>query len=179
MRQLTEDETKTFFAKLAQYIGRNISFLVDQRGDPHSFVFHREKVYYASDQLIKAANGIKRKSLLCIGTCFGKFEPSGKFRLRITCLGYLARYASYKVWLKKKAEMSYLYGNPVLKAHVEKTTENIPRNQCIVVLSEDNVPLGFGVSVKPGEFLDKMLPIDNFIINQEDTGEYLRNEKLI
>lgn len=32
-------------------------------------------------------------SIISIGTCFGKFTKSGKFRLHITSLDYLAPYA--------------------------------------------------------------------------------------
>jgi hypothetical protein len=32
-----------------------------------------------------------------MGTCFGKFSKSGKFKLTITCLDWLAKYAKYKV----------------------------------------------------------------------------------
>jgi hypothetical protein len=33
----------------------------------------------------------------------------------------------YKVWLKPAGEMSYLYGNNVLKAHVGRISENTPK----------------------------------------------------
>ncbi len=32
-----------------------------------------------------------------VGTCFGKFTKTKKFRLHITCLDYLAQYAKVRV----------------------------------------------------------------------------------
>lgn len=36
---------------------------------------------------------MNRESLLSLGTCFGKFTKSGKFRLHITALDYVSQYA--------------------------------------------------------------------------------------
>ena len=40
---------------------------------------------------------VARPNLVSIGTCFGKFTKSGKFKLHVTALDYLAQYAKYKV----------------------------------------------------------------------------------
>lgn len=40
---------------------------------------------------------IARPNLVSLGTCFGKFSKSGKFKLHITALDYVAQYAKYKV----------------------------------------------------------------------------------
>lgn len=42
---------------------------------------------------MKRATNIGREELMSLGTCFGKMTKSGKFRLGITCLDYLAQYA--------------------------------------------------------------------------------------
>lgn len=34
---------------------------------------------------------------MSLGTCFGKFSKTGKFRLHITALDFLAQYAKFKV----------------------------------------------------------------------------------
>lgn len=39
---------------------------------------------------------VARTNLLSLGTCFGRFNKSGKFKLHITALDYLAQYAKYK-----------------------------------------------------------------------------------
>lgn len=40
---------------------------------------------------------VARPNLISLGTCFGKFSKSGKFKLHITALDYIAQYAKYKV----------------------------------------------------------------------------------
>ena len=42
---------------------------------------------------MKKATNIGRDNLISLGTCFGKFTKSGKFRLQITALDFLAPYA--------------------------------------------------------------------------------------
>ena len=42
---------------------------------------------------MKKAGNIARKNLLSMGTCFGKFTKTDKFRLQITALDFLAPYA--------------------------------------------------------------------------------------
>ncbi len=46
MRPLTEEETKVVFEKLANYIGRNISHMVNNDEDPHCFRLQKDRVYY-------------------------------------------------------------------------------------------------------------------------------------
>jgi len=40
---------------------------------------------------------VARPNLISLGTCFGKFNKTGKFKLHITALDHLAQYAKYKV----------------------------------------------------------------------------------
>jgi ribosome biogenesis protein Nip4 len=47
--------------------------------------------YYVSEHVLKGASAIGRKELALLGTCFGKFSGTGKFRLHITCLDFLAQ----------------------------------------------------------------------------------------
>jgi 60S ribosome subunit biogenesis protein NIP7 len=141
MRPLTDQETKTLFTKLASYIGRNISSLIDRPSDPHVFRLHKERVYYVSTQLANLATSLPRISLLSLGTCLGKFSKTGKFRLHVTALDYLAQHAIYKVWVKPNGEMPFLYGNHVLKAHVGRITQDTPEHQGVVVYSMSDVPL--------------------------------------
>jgi 60S ribosome subunit biogenesis protein NIP7 len=141
MRPLTEQETKTLFAKLASYIGRNITSLIDTPSDPHVFRLHKDRVYYVSTQLANLATSLPRTSLLSLGTCLGKFSKTGKFRLHVTALDFLAQYATYKVWIKQNGEMPFLYGNHVLKAHVGRITQDTPEHQGVVLYSMSDVPL--------------------------------------
>ncbi|KAJ1954182.1 ribosome biosynthesis protein nip7, partial [Dispira parvispora] len=129
MRPLTEEETKTLFEKLAKYIGKNITYLIDRPDEPYCFRLHGNKVYYVSEAVMKKAICVGRDQLLSLGTCFGKYTKSGKFRLNITALDYLAQYTKYKVWVKPNGEMPFLYGNHVAKAHVGRITEDTPEHQ--------------------------------------------------
>jgi 60S ribosome subunit biogenesis protein NIP7 len=129
MRPLSEDETKIFFEKLSNYIGRNIKHLIDRPDEEFCFRLHKERVYYLSQALARRAAHAERDKLVHMGTCFGKFTKSLKFRLHVTCLDYLAQFAKYKVWVKPSSELSYLYGNNVLKAGLGRITENTPMYQ--------------------------------------------------
>lgn len=49
-----------------------------------------------SERILKLATNIPRENLVALGTCFGKFTKTQKFRLHITALDYLAPYAKVK-----------------------------------------------------------------------------------
>ena len=91
------------------------------------------------ESLMRRSTNFGHTELVCLGVCFGRFTKSKNFRLHITCLDVIARYApvggwccaflvihlwpnsllpQYKVWVKSSHEMSFLYGNHVLKVHV-------------------------------------------------------------
>lgn len=90
---------------------------------------------------MKRAISIGREELLSLGTCFGKFTKTGKFRLSVTCLEYLSQFAKYKVWVKPAGEMSFMYGNHVLKAHLGRITEDTPEHQGVVIYTMADVPI--------------------------------------
>ena len=46
-----------------------------------------------SEKLLKVAASVPRESLVSLGTCFGKFTKTQKFRLSVTALDFLAPYA--------------------------------------------------------------------------------------
>ncbi|OMJ25929.1 60S ribosome subunit biogenesis protein nip7 [Smittium culicis] len=125
---------------------------------------------------MKVAISVGNKNLISLGICFGKFTRTMKFRLHITALNYIAQYAKYKVWLKNNGVMTFLYGNNVLKAHVAKMSEDAPEHVGIVVLSMDDIPLGFGVTSKSTPDTRKMDPTGIVVYHQADAGEYLRHE---
>ena len=113
MRPLTDDESKAVFEKLANYIasaplvllppylpppkGKNVVHLVDRQDNAHCFRLHKGRVYYVSDTSMRLSISVARTNLVSLGTCLGKFSKSGKFKLHITSLDYLAQYAKYKV----------------------------------------------------------------------------------
>ncbi|CAK9440040.1 uncharacterized protein LODBEIA_P41400 [Lodderomyces beijingensis] len=176
MRPLTEEETKVVFEKLANYIGRNISFLIDNRDNPHVFRLQKDRVYYVSEHVAKYATSVSRQNLMSLGVCLGKFTKTGKFKLHITSLSYLSQYAKYKVWIKQNGEMPFLYGNHVLKAHVGRMSDDIPEHAGVIVYSMSDVPLGFGVSAKSTNEARNLAPTGIVAFRQGDIGEYLREE---
>lgn len=176
MRSLTEEETKVVFEKLANYIGRNIALLVDNPQAPHVFRVQKDRVYYVPQEVAKYATSVARPNLMSVGVCFGKFTKTGKFRLHITSLRYLAQYAKYKVWIKTNGEMPFLYGNHVLKAHVGKMSEDIPEHAGVIVFSMKDVPLGFGISSKSTIEARNVQPTGIVVFRQGDIGEFLRDE---
>ncbi|KAJ7654953.1 secretory pathway protein Sec39-domain-containing protein [Mycena polygramma] len=109
---------------------------------------------------------VARPNLVSLGTCFGKFSKSGKFKLHITALDYIAKYAKYKVWIKPNGEMPFLYGNHVLKAHLGRITEDTPEHQGVVVFSMSDMPLGFGVTARATVDTRKLDPTSIIIFHQ-------------
>jgi 60S ribosome subunit biogenesis protein NIP7 len=113
MRPLTEEESRAVFEKLANYIvcpsrllnnlvltffqGKNLIHLIDRPDGPYCFRLQKDRVYYVSEESMRLGISIARPNLVSLGTCFGKFSKSGKFKLHITALDYLAKYAKYKV----------------------------------------------------------------------------------
>jgi len=176
MRPLTEEESKVVFTKLANYVGKNLVHLIDRPDDPHCFRVHKDRVYFVSEASMKLAISIARPNLMSLGTCFGKFSRSGKFKLHVSCLDYLAQYAAYKVWIKPNGELPFLYGNHVLKAHLGRITEDTPEHQGIVVYNMNDVPLGFGVTAHSTLDTRKLNPTSITVFHQSDVGEYLRDE---
>lgn len=174
MRPLTEEETKTLFLKLSEYIGKNIEHLINRSDERHCFRLIKDRVYYVSESLMKAAISVSRDNLLHVGTCFGKFTKTGKFRLHITAIDYLSQYAKYKVWVKSSAEMSFLYGNHVTKSGLARMTEKTPQYAGVVVYNMSDIPLGFGVAAQSTEHCQALDPTGNVVLHQADIGEYLR-----
>lgn len=146
MRQLTEDETKTLFSKLANYTGRSLNALVTSVDDPSSndryvFRLHGSRVYYMRLSLANLATSIPRANLLSLGICVGKFTKTGKFRIHVTALEVIAPHARYKVWIKQNGEMPFMYGGNVVKAHIGRWSEDCPEHQGVVVFNMDDTPL--------------------------------------
>eukprot|EP01147_Barroeca_monosierra_P008785 gene8785-1160_t len=179
MRPLTEAETTTFFEKLARYIGSNIRTLLERPDGQWCFRLHKDRVFYMSEQTMRLATNIGRENLISLGTCFGKFNRKGKFRLHITALPYLAPYAIYKIWIKASSEQSFLYGNNVLKSGLARMTENTPQYQGVVVYNMSDIPLGFGATAKSTLECRTMDPTGIVVFHQADIGEYLRDEDLL
>lgn len=186
MRPLDEKETTAVFEKLLKFTGQNLAHIVNRPAiegpdagtatGRYVFRLQKNKIYYASESLVRRATNVGRDRLHSIGTCIGKLTKSGHFRLTIHCLDLLAAHARHKVWLKPTAEMSFLYGNSVLKGGLGRITENTKAGDGVVVFSMSDVPLGFGVAARGTQECRKAAA-DAIVVNhQADLGEYLRNE---
>lgn len=82
-----------------------------------------------------------------------------------------------QVWVKSSAEMSFLYGNHILKSGLAKITENTPANAGVVIFSMSDLPLGFGVTSKSTAECRNADPTVIVTLHQADVGEYLRSEE--
>ena len=83
MRDLTQEERRLVFEKLAKFLGPNLKLLIERPDDePHVFRLHRERIYYMSENVLKKALHIKRKQLLCAGVCLA-FSVGGLLYSRI------------------------------------------------------------------------------------------------
>lgn len=154
--------------------------------------------------MLKHATNISRERLISAGTKIGKFTHSGKFHLHITCLELLAQYArvraaqppaaplarsraspspppppQYKVWVKPSAELAFLYGNHVTKSGLVRMTEETPQYAGVLVLNQQNTPIGFGLAAQSTELAKEIEPTGYVALHQADIGEYLRSETTI
>ncbi|KAI5316595.1 PREDICTED: 60S ribosome subunit [Prunus dulcis] len=105
-----------------------------------------------------------------------RFTHGGSFHLTVQCLSSLASNAKHKVWLKPTSEMSFLYGNHVLKGGLGRITENIVPSDGVVVFPMSDVPLGFGIAANSTQDCRKLDPKGIVVLHQTDIGEYLRME---
>ncbi|KAL2607774.1 hypothetical protein R1flu_026347 [Riccia fluitans] len=181
MRPLDEDETTQVLEKLHKFVGSNLKHMIERQATdgldskPGGFCFrlHKQRVYYVSEAVVRRATNIAREKLSSLGTCIGKFTKSGKFKLTVTCLDLLAAHAKYKIWVKPSAEMSFLYGNHVLKSGLARITDNTPQHQGVVVYSMSDIPLGFGLAAKSTADCRKLDPTDIVLLHQSDIGVVL------
>lgn len=77
-------------------IGSNIKLLIDRSDGKYCFREKKDRVYYVSEKVLNMGSMMNPDNIISIGTCFGKFTKSGKFRIHITSLDYLAPYAQVK-----------------------------------------------------------------------------------
>lgn len=176
MRQLTEEETKQLFEKLAKYIGPNTKHLIDRKDEEWCFRFHKNRVWYMPLRLAKLASSVARSNLMACGVLIAKVTHNGHFRIQITALEQIAQFAVFKVWVKPTQEQSYMYGNHVTRSGLGRITENTPQYQGVAVFSMADVPIGFGVTAQSTLQCRKCEMNANVLFHEADVGEFLRNE---
>ncbi|KAK9086441.1 hypothetical protein Syun_028835 [Stephania yunnanensis] len=154
MRALDEKETTAVFEKLFKFTGKNLKNIVEKASQ-------------------EGAEGERAKA----GTASGSRRTEcTTFHLTVQALGLLAENAKHKVWVKPTSEMSFLYGNHVLKGGVGRITEGVAPGDGVVVFSMSDVPLGFGVAAKGTQECRRLDPNGIVVLHQGDVGEYLRME---
>jgi len=158
-------------------MGQDVARLVDRKDERHVFRLHKNRVYYLSESQLRGSSNFARENLVALGTLFGKFTKSGKFRLTIHCLDYLATYSKHKVWVKRNSEMSFLYGHHITKVGLGKITEDTPQYGGVVVYSMNNIPLGFGLAAQSTLKVSALEPTALVVLNLADIGMYLRSEQ--
>jgi UPF0113 Pre-PUA domain len=89
MRPLTETETQTLFAKLANYTGNSLKNLIapldnGPNADRYVFRLHQSRCYYVRLSLANLATSISRDKLLSLGTCLGISLPSAILYKQLT-----------------------------------------------------------------------------------------------
>ncbi|XP_055377508.1 60S ribosome subunit biogenesis protein NIP7 homolog [Condylostylus longicornis] len=179
MKRLNEERTKILFEKLNKYIGSNVKQLIDRPDGTYCFREHRDRVYYMSEKILKFSECLGRDKLISVGTCFGKFSKSNKFKLHITALYYLAPYAQHKIWVKPSFEQQFLYGNHIPKSGLGRITENTQQYQGVIVYSMSDLPLGFGVAARSTMDCKTVEPLSTVCFHQADIGEYIRSEDIL
>ncbi|XP_066150701.1 60S ribosome subunit biogenesis protein NIP7 homolog [Euwallacea fornicatus] len=177
MKRLSEERTKALFEKLTKYIGPNVKQLIERPDGIYCFRERKDRIYYVSENILKLGNTISPDNLISVGTCFGKFTKTGKVRLHITALNYLAPYAQCKIWLKSSAEQQFLYGNNISKAGLGRISENYEKYQGVLVFNMSDLPLGFGIAARSTAECKIADPMAVVCFHQADIGEYIRSEE--
>lgn len=173
MRELSPEELSKVQDKILKYISPDsFKTLFSSK----NLLLHNQRVFHASEAILKHTSSIARKDLQSVGACIGKFTKTNQFRITVTSLHVLANHGLYKIWVKNTAEMNFLYGNDVLKSHVMKTSENIPLNKHAFVFNQNDYPMGFGVTSKSSAQYSLCEGNATVLIRQSDVGEYLREQ---
>lgn len=175
MRELTPDELAKVQQKLKFFIGDNYILLIKDK----SLMLHNKRVLLINTYILKHTSNIPKLDMVYCGTVIGKFTKNENFRISISSVHVLSQYAVNKVWIKKSAEMNFVYGNNALKSHVHRMSDSVPLNSGVFVYNQNDVCLGYGVSaIRPDKYADSK-GYQLVVIRQGDTGEYIRNEQLI
>eukprot|EP01013_Petalomonas_cantuscygni_P038691 TRINITY_DN69905_c0_g1_i1.p2 TRINITY_DN69905_c0_g1~~TRINITY_DN69905_c0_g1_i1.p2 ORF type:complete len:181 (-),score=17.31 TRINITY_DN69905_c0_g1_i1:133-675(-) len=176
MRQLTVDESKQVFEKLAKYIGANTKYLLDRKDEPWVFRLHERRVWYMSKRMAGMCHTVARDCLVGAGICIGRFTHHGQFRVTIGALDILAQFCLYKVWVKPNQENAFLFGDNITRPGLGRITENTPQHVGAVVFNMADVPLGFGTTAQSTASCRTLIGSETVLFHEADVGEYLRKE---
>ena len=181
MRPLTDDELKLVFEKLEKFLGNDVRLLLrptaaaDGGEQAACLRLNKQTVFLVPEHLMRLATNVARDALVSAGTTIGRFTKGGSFRLAVTCLDLLAKHSKHRVWIKPSSEMSFLYGNHIVKEGVARMTP-MDTYDGVCVYNLAGTPLGFGIAAHPSEYADALDSGANVVLHQADVGEYLRIE---
>ena len=176
MRELKPEEAKKVEQRLRKYVGNNVDSIFNPT---YVLALQGPRVFYARRDLYNKAAPLPRDAVVSVGTCLGRFTKSERFILKITALPLLVTYATDSVRVRASAEMHFVYGNHIQKTHLHRIEPETLKNAGVLVLSPNNIPLGFGVTSKAGT---EIVSGDNsaiVVLRHGDTGEYLREEQSV
>ncbi|SPJ13028.1 large ribosomal subunit assembling protein, putative [Plasmodium sp. DRC-Itaito] len=179
MRPLNDQETMIVFKKLSKFVGNNLLTMLSYSNEEYILRLHRSNVYFVRADVAKQAESLNKNSLISMGICLGKFTKTNKFFIKITAISFLNQFCIHKIWLKESGEKNFLFGNNVLKSHLLKISDNIKKGDGIMVLSMNDNPIGFGISIRNTQDIKILNVTDTILIHQSDIGEYLRCETAI
>ena len=122
------------------------------------------------------ATNFSKKNLGSIGICIGRFTKIKKFKILIPFINLLLKYKNLlSVVLKENGEKIFLEGKHIGKENIKKISKKFSKNDCLLILNQRNIPLGLGECRKNSFFLKNSKKKDILILNQGDTGLYIRN----
>lgn len=176
MRELTEVEIQKIYKKLVRFVGTSIEEMFNMKKDLR---LHNQKVLIVSKNHLKHTSQVSRNDLVCAGTVLGKFTKTNKFWINITAIHHLEKCSLHKIWIKSSAEMNFLYGNNILRSHMHKISSEVPQNSVVFVYNQNNTPLGFGITARSSSDIIASQGKAIIVMNQADTGLYLRNEAVV
>ena len=96
-------QSRTHAAERGEIVRRVLTFALrfplttPSTKQPHVFRLHRSRVYYVRESLLRQAISVPRANLISLGVCLGKFSKTEKFRLHVTALDLMGKYAKNKV----------------------------------------------------------------------------------
>mmetsp|Transcript_27925 Transcript_27925/g.68116 ORF Transcript_27925/g.68116 Transcript_27925/m.68116 type:complete len:179 (-) Transcript_27925:2373-2909(-) len=177
MRELKFEEGRLFLSKLIKFQGQKIlNFLKANLGFFKVFRLQKKRIFFCSFSLYVRATNFSKKKTGSLGICIGRFTKIKKFKFLISFVNLLLKNKNLlSVIINEHGEKVFLQGEHLSKENLIKISKKFSKNNCFLILNKKNIPLGFGESIKNSLFIEKTKKKDILIINQGDTGLYIRN----
>lgn len=176
MRELKIEEARIILGKIIKFQGQALTtFLKTNYFSFLVFKLQKKRLFFSSFSLFSRALNFSKKRVGSLGFCIGRFTRSKKFRFLIPFLNLLQKNKILLVGiLHEKGEKLVLYGNHVNIKNIAKLSKNILKNDGLLFMNRNRIPLGFGEILKSGFLLAKCDQKIQVLVNQGDTGLYIR-----